>query len=184
MLNQRAVILLNHRMQTGECLDAVAPDEDIRVARCLDDAGVKCHDTNDATEEVRFHHLDAQFHASWTPKLPSVWLWPKLQYYHGIRGNQSKLEQISNTSTTFHLVQSKVRSRERDRGMRRYYAILHPELCGPDFAHQVREAATCDADKQASLRSEWMEIDIQGATKKNRGIHRYHNVSQQKSEKP
>lgn len=159
MLNQQAVALLNRRMQMGECPDAVASDEDIRVARCLDDAGVKCHDTNDLAEEVRFHHLDAQFHASWTPVRSSLWLWPKLQYFHGIRGNQSKLEQISNTSTTFHLDKSKVRSRERDRGIRRYHALLHPEVCGSSFADQVRAAAICDSEKQAELRRQWMTVD-------------------------
>ncbi|KAG7371862.1 hypothetical protein IV203_018004 [Nitzschia inconspicua] len=160
MLNQQAVLLLSRRILIGECPDAMASDEDIRVARCLDDAGVQCHDTNDAAEEVRFHHLDAQFHASWTPQRVSVWLWPKLQRFHGIRGNQSKLEQISNTSTTFHLVKSKVRSKERDRGMRRYHAILNPELCGSDFVDQVREAALCSAGRQAELQKEWAKTDI------------------------
>jgi glycoprotein-N-acetylgalactosamine 3-beta-galactosyltransferase len=163
MLNQRAVMLLNRRIHyLGECPDAVAPDEDIRLARCLDDAGVQCHDTNDAAEQVRFHHLDAQFHASWTPVRSALWLWPKLQYFHKIRGNQSKLEQISNTSTTFHLDKSKVRSRERDRGIRRYHAILHPNVCGSEFAQQVEEAATCDGHQQAELRKRWMTTDIQG----------------------
>jgi glycoprotein-N-acetylgalactosamine 3-beta-galactosyltransferase len=166
MLNQQAVMLLNRRIHMGECPVVVAPDEDIRLARCLDDAGVQCHDTNDASQQVRFHHLDAQFHASWTPVRSALWLWPKLQYFHGIQGNQSKLDQISNTSTTFHLDKSKVRSRERDRGIRRYHAILHPELCGSDFAQQVKEAATCNVDQQAELRKRWMATDIQGATKK------------------
>lgn len=168
MLNQPALSLLIRRMQLGECPDAVAPDEDIRIARCLDDAGIRCHDTNDAEhEEVRFHHLDAQFHASWTPARSSLWLWPKLQYFHNIRGNQSKLEQISTTSTTFHLDKSKVRSHEPDRGIRRYHAILHPEVvCGHGFADQVREAATCDAERQAELRREWSKVDIPGARKK------------------
>jgi glycoprotein-N-acetylgalactosamine 3-beta-galactosyltransferase len=156
MLNQQAVLLLNRRIHMGECPDAVASDEDIRVARCLDDAGVQCHDTNDEAEEVRFHHLDAQFHASWTPQRSALWLWPKLQYFHGIRGNQSKLEQISNTTTTFHLDRSKVRTRVHDRGIRRYHAILHPELCGSEFAEQVKVAATCNAEQQARLRQAWM----------------------------
>ena len=156
MLNQQAVLLLNRRIHMGECPDAMAPDEDIRVARCLDDAGVQCHDTNDEEQEMRFHHLDAQFHASWTPTRSSLWLWPKLQYFHGIRGNQSKLEQISNTSTTFHLDKSKVRTQERDRGIRRYHALLHPDVCGSDFAAQVDAAATCNAEKQSELRQAWL----------------------------
>ncbi|KAL3902895.1 MAG: hypothetical protein SGILL_010652 [Bacillariaceae sp.] len=160
MLNQPAVLLLNRRIHMGECPDALASDEDIRVARCLEDAGVKCHDTNDDAEEVRFHHLDAQFHASWTPQQSALWLWPKLQYFHGIRGNQSKLEQISNTTTTFHLDKSKVRTQERDRGIRRYHAILHPEVCDPDFAAMVEAAATCDADQQAVLRQAWLKKAI------------------------
>jgi glycoprotein-N-acetylgalactosamine 3-beta-galactosyltransferase len=159
MLNQQAVLLLNRRIHTGECPDAVASDEDIRVARCLDDAGVQCHDTNDEAEEVRFHHLDAQFHASWTPQRSALWLWPKLQYFHGIRGNQSKLQQISNTTTTFHLDRSKVRTRVHDRGIRRYHAILHPELCGSEFAEQVKVASTCNAEQQARLRQAWMVHD-------------------------
>ncbi|KAL3919156.1 MAG: hypothetical protein SGILL_003894 [Bacillariaceae sp.] len=162
MLNQQAVVLLNRRIHMGECPDAVAPDEDIRVARCLDDAGVRCHDTNDEAQEMRFHHLDAQFHASWTPARSSLWLWPKLQYFHGIRGNQSKLEQISNTTTSFHLDKSKVRSQERDRGIRRYHALLHPKVCGPDFAKQVESAATCNAAQQSELRQAWLaQNDIQ-----------------------
>jgi glycoprotein-N-acetylgalactosamine 3-beta-galactosyltransferase len=164
MLNRAAVFLLNRRIHMGECPDAVAPDEDIRVARCLDDAGVRCQDTNDESEQVRFHHLDAQFHASWTPNRPALWLWPKLQYFHGIRGNQSQLEQISNTSVTFHLDKSKMRSRERDRGMRRYHAILHPELCGPDFAARIESAATCASDERSVLRKKWEEVDVTAVT--------------------
>jgi hypothetical protein len=161
MLNRQAVLLLNRRIQNGDCPDAVASNEDIRVARCLDDAGVRCHDTNDLEGEVRFHHLDVQYHTSWTPKQSALWLWPKLQYFHGIRGNQSRLEQISNTTTTFHLDKSKVRTVERDRGIRRYYALLHPEeICGPDFLNQMKEAATCNDDDEyyQMIRQKWMEV--------------------------
>ena len=48
-------------MHMGECPDAMASDENIRVAWCLHDAGLKCQDTNDEAQEVRFHHHD---HAS------------------------------------------------------------------------------------------------------------------------
>lgn len=61
MLNRHGALIINRRMHMDECPDAMASDENIRVAWCLHDAGLKCQDTNDEAQEVRFHHLD---HAS------------------------------------------------------------------------------------------------------------------------
>jgi glycoprotein-N-acetylgalactosamine 3-beta-galactosyltransferase len=160
-LNRRAVHLLVRRFASGDCPAALASDEDVRVGRCLEDAGVPCQDTNDDATEVRYHHLDAQFHAAWVPTRPALWLWEKLDYFHHIRGNQSKLAQISNTSTSFHLDKGIVRSRALDRGIRRYHAILYDHVCGPDFADQVAQAATMMSDNKEErdkLHRQWQKL--------------------------
>jgi glycoprotein-N-acetylgalactosamine 3-beta-galactosyltransferase len=153
-LNRRALHLLVGRFESGECPSELAPDEDVRLSRCLEDAGVKCTDTNDDHEEVRYHHLDAQFHAAWVPTRNALWLWEKLQYFHGIRGNQTMLAQISNTSVSFHLDKSMIRSRARDRGLRRYHAILY-DKCGADFSNQVAQAATCSDEERNQQSALW-----------------------------
>lgn len=153
-LNRQAVHLLVNRFSTNQCPAAMASDEDVRLSRCLEDAGIKCQDTNDRAEEARYHHLDVQFHASWVPTRNSVWLWEKLQYFHNIRGNQSQLEQISNTSVSFHLDKGTIRSRAVDRGIRRYHAILY-DKCGSTFADQVRQAATCSKVEREELNQKW-----------------------------
>ena len=168
-LNRWALNLLVQRMLSGQCPAETAPDEDVRLGRCLEGAGVQCHDTNDefGVGEVRYHALDVQFHASWTPKRKSVWLWEPLQVMHGIRGNQSHLEQISNTSTTFHLDKSQVRSVMPDRGIRRYHAILY-QKCGPEFQKQVEKAATCTQEERGVLRKEWMKVPTQKNRKRKK----------------
>ena len=155
-LNRKALHLLVQRFESGECPAETASDEDVRLSRCLEDAGVKCADTNDEKEEVRYHHLDAQFHAAWVPTRKALWLWEKLQYFHGIRGNQTLLGQISKTSVSFHLDKSTVRSQAPDRGMRRYHAILYDQ-CGSDFADQVVRAATCSEDEQRRITALWKQ---------------------------
>jgi glycoprotein-N-acetylgalactosamine 3-beta-galactosyltransferase len=77
-LNRRAVHLLVRRFASGDCPAALASDEDVRADRCLEDSGIPCQDTNDDATEVRYHHLDAQFHAAWVPARPALWLWEKL----------------------------------------------------------------------------------------------------------
>lgn len=154
-LNRRALHLVVQRFANGECPAETASDEDVRISRCLEDVGVKCADTNDAAQEARYHHLDAQFHAAWVPTRNSVWLWEKLQYFHNIRGNQTKLAQISNTSVSFHLDKTIVRSTARDRGLRRYHAILYDQQCGPEFAAQVAKAATCSNKEREELTAQW-----------------------------
>lgn len=156
-LNGPALHHLIQRFTSGECPEEIASDEDVRVSRCLEDIGVKCQDTNDEVEEVRYHHLDVQYHAAWIPKRKGLWNWEKLQFFHNIRGNQTKLAQISKTSTTFHLDKSTIRSTSRDRGMRRYHAILW-DLCGQDFAEKVERAAKCGSEEMKRLRAKFEEI--------------------------
>jgi glycoprotein-N-acetylgalactosamine 3-beta-galactosyltransferase len=156
-LNRRALHLAVQRFAGGECPAESASDEDVRMSRCLEDVGVKCADTNDNAQEARYHHLDAQFHAAWVPTRNSVWLWEKLQYFHNIRGNQTKLAQISNTSVSFHLDKTIVRSLARDRGIRRYHAILY-DKCGADFANQVSNAATCSKEERDEMNTKWKRV--------------------------
>ena len=156
-LNRRAVQLLVEQLFPTEpaCFAAMASDEDVRMARCLQDGlGIQCSDTNDADGEVRYHHLDIHFHSAWVPTRPSLWHWEKLQYFHNISGSQKQLAQISNTSISFHLDKSTVRSLSPDRGIRRYHAILYG-LCGSDFDHQVQWAATCNTEQRLQLRRQW-----------------------------
>lgn len=156
-LNRKAVNAAVQRFSNGECPAATAPDEDVRLSRCLEDMGVKCEDTNDEEEEVRYHHLDAQFHAGWVPKRHALWLWEKLQYFHNIRGNQTKLAQISNTSVSFHLDKKMVRSKSRDRGIRRYHVILN-DKCDTAFAEGVADAASCGKEQRDQLNMAWKAI--------------------------
>ncbi len=156
-LNRRALHLLVQRFSSGDCPPEMASDEDVRLSRCLEDVGVKCEDTNDQAQEARYHHLDAQFHAAWVPTRNSVWLWEKLQYFHNIRGNQTQLEQISNTSVSFHLDKTIVRSRARDRGIRRYHAILY-DKCGREFAEKVKNAATCPKKERDEIQAKWNRV--------------------------
>lgn len=156
-LSRPAVQLLVQRFTNGECPKALASDEDVRVGRCLEDAGVKCQDTNDESEEVRYHHLDVHYHASWVPTRHALWSWEKLQFFHNIRGNQTQLGQISRTSTTFHLDKTTVRSLSRDRGIRRYHAILW-DLCGEEFASKVERAAKLSAEERKELKKEFEKV--------------------------
>lgn len=157
-LSRPAVQLLVQRFTNGECPKASASDEDVRVGRCLEDVGVKCMDTNDELDEVRYHHLDVHYHASWVPTRRALWNWEKLHFFHGIRGNQTKLGQISRTSTTFHLDRTTVRSLSRDRGIRRYHAILW-DLCGSEFSSKVEKAATLTtAQERKELKQEFERV--------------------------
>lgn len=156
-LNRRALHLVVQRFANGDCPAEIAPDEDVRISRCFEDVGVKCADTNDDAEEARYHHLDAQFHAAYVPTRNSPWLWQKLQYFHNIRGNQTKLAQISNTSVSFHMDKTIVRSKARDRGIRRYHAILY-DKCGAEFAEQVSKAAMCSKDEREEMNNQWKRV--------------------------
>ena len=157
-LNRKALSALVQQILRGEWgFPTKASDEDMRVGRCLEDMGVKCHDTNDDALEMRYHHLDAQFHASWKPGKRHVLNWESLQYLHNIRGNQSMLAQISNTSTTFHLAKGMVRSTARDRGIRRYHAILY-QLCGASFQRQVEISANFTWEQREFLIEKWKQV--------------------------
>jgi hypothetical protein len=183
-LNAPALPYLVQRFTTGECPKAKASDEDVRVSRCLEDIGVKCQDTNDEVEEVRYHHLDVQYHVAWIPKrkgefhdisrqpqspqrfltrIPylivfvALWNWEKLQFFHKIQGNQTQLAQISKTSTTFHLDKSTIRSFSRDRSMRRYHAIVR-DLCDREFVEKLERAAKFGLEEMKQLRAKFEEI--------------------------
>ena len=71
------------------------------------------------------------------------------------------LAQISNTSTTFHLAKGMVRSTARDRGIRRYHAILY-QLCGASFQRQVEISANFTWDPQDEqrkfLKEKWKQV--------------------------
>ena len=95
-------------MHMGECPDAMASDENIRVAWCLHDAGLKCQDTNDEAQEVRFHHLD---HASQVAALS----WNS--------GQSKQVRANLQCGEEFHMDKTKVWTRKQDRGIRRYHAI-------------------------------------------------------------
>lgn len=144
-LNRRAVRMLVHQMfKTNNCpaspYGTIASDEDIRIGRCLEGVNIFCEDTNDHRHEIRYHHLDVQFHASWTSNRYSLWSWEKLYYFHNILTNQSKLGQISQTSISFHLDKGTIRSINYDHGIRRYHAILYQQ-CGMPFQQQMEKVA-------------------------------------------
>jgi glycoprotein-N-acetylgalactosamine 3-beta-galactosyltransferase len=155
-LNAIAVKLLVQQLfQHPQCPPAVASEEDVRMAQCFQILGIQCRDTNDHDrQEVRYHHLDVHFHAAYIPSRLALWHWETLQHFHNITANQKQLAQISTTSISFHLDKGTVRSREQDRGLRRYHAILYG-LCGTDFDEQVRKAGTCTASERLQLRTQW-----------------------------
>jgi glycoprotein-N-acetylgalactosamine 3-beta-galactosyltransferase len=159
-LNAIAVkVLVQQLLVHPQCPPAVASNEDVRIAHCFQIVGIQCRDTNDQQQgqqqgEVRYHHLDVHFHAAYIPSRLALWHWETLQQFHNITSNQKQLAQISTTSISFHLDKGTVRSRERDRGIRRYHAILYG-LCGTDFDEQVRRAGTCTAAERLLLRTQW-----------------------------
>lgn len=101
------------------------PDEDRAIGRCLRLKVAKCHHNVDDLNETRYHHYDAQFHATWTRGHKSNWNWRELWQHNKIITFKEKLESISSTSVSFHLVQ---KSEFRDQGLRRYHALLY-RLC-------------------------------------------------------
>ena len=154
-------LLVGRLFHHDDCAPVIASNEDIRIGKCFDIAGIKCMDTNDKStpyHEMRYHHLDVHYHAAWIPTRNALWHWEKLQYFHNITGNQQQLHQISNTSISFHLDKSTIRSKSRDRGIRRYHAILY-KLCGDDdFQHLVQYAATCTKEQRLELRKEYEKV--------------------------
>jgi len=157
-LNRRAVHALYRHIQAGHCPSkSPASDEDIRVGKCLGNAGIRCLDTNDDIVQVRYHSLDAQYHASWTPEKRALWHWEKLYYLHGIVANQSRLDQISSQSVSFHLDKGTVRSAAADRGIRRYHAILY-RMCGAAFQEQVVERSA--GATSVELYRKWKETPV------------------------
>jgi glycoprotein-N-acetylgalactosamine 3-beta-galactosyltransferase len=101
-------------------------DEDRLVGTCLRLKVAKCKHNMDENNETRYHHYDAQFHARWDRRRPVNWDWRSLLKWHNIIAYKERLEGISETSTTFHLISDSV---YRDRGLRRYHALLYG-LCG------------------------------------------------------
>jgi hypothetical protein len=150
-------LLVQGLFSHDDCAPDLASDEDVRIAQCFDIIGLKCRDTNDIAGEVRYHHLDVHFHSAWVPSRPALWHWEKLEYFHNITGSQKQLAQISNTSVSFHLDKSTIRSLSRDRGIRRYHAILYG-LCGADFQERVRQAATCTTNERLAMRKRYEQI--------------------------
>ena len=57
-----------------------------------------------------------------------------------------------------------MRSFARDRGIRRYHAILY-ELCGAEFQKKVERAATCGKEEQLILRKKWEQVPKGGNAK-------------------
>ena len=150
-------LLVSRLFHHEDCSPAIASNEDIRIGKCFDIIGIKCMDTNDHTSpefKVRYHHLDVHYHAAWIPTRSSLWHWEKLHYFHNITGNQTQLHQISNTSVSFHLDKGTVRSTSKDRGLRRYHAILY-NTCGTQFQQAVEKAATCTKEERLVLRQQW-----------------------------
>jgi glycoprotein-N-acetylgalactosamine 3-beta-galactosyltransferase len=96
--------------------------EDVIISNCFETAGISCMDTNDETNESRYHQGSADFHATWNHERPSVWRADTLEKVHGIVSKEG-LGQISETSVSFHLKGK--RKGVQDRGIRRYHAILH-----------------------------------------------------------
>jgi len=116
------------RMLVEELFDTCRPHfkasyEDRLISMCFRSRGISCMDTNDRPmQETRYHQSNAEYHATWTHDVPSVWRAKGLLEQHGIKSKE-KMGQISSTSVSFHL---KGRARGiRDRGIRRYYAILN-----------------------------------------------------------
>jgi len=100
-------------------------DEDRVMGVCLRKNRVHCHHDVDELDEARYHHYDAQFHAVWTKNSSSNWNWRQLWKHQRMIVYKEKIEGISATSVTFHLVG---KSQFRDQGLRRYHALLY-KLC-------------------------------------------------------
>jgi len=102
-----------------------ASDEDRIISHCFQSIGLSCMDTNDDDDEARYHQANAEFHATWTHDTPHVWRAKELLESHNIVSKEM-MGQISGTSVSFHL-KGKARG-VRDRGIRRYHAILN-DMC-------------------------------------------------------
>ena len=123
-LNQATV-----RMMVGEIFGAAhcfpnghRSDEDRSMGKCLRPRLIKCLHNMDELGEARYHHYDAEFHATWKRGRKSNWNWQELEQHANLVPFKDKLESISSTSVSFHLVGQ---SLFRDQGVRRYYALLY-----------------------------------------------------------
>lgn len=105
--------------------DATRSDEDRAIGACLRKIVIPkgCHHNVDEINQTRYHHYDAQFHATWKRGMGENWNWRELMKYHDINAFEEELNSISKTSTTFHLVEPD--NDFPDKGLRRYHALLH-----------------------------------------------------------
>lgn len=103
-------------------------DEDRLMGTCLRLKVAKCTHRLDDKNETLYHHYDAQFHARWDRRMGANWDWRHLLKWHNIIAYQQGLEGVAETTTTFHLISDSV---YRDRGLRRYHALLYG-LCGEE----------------------------------------------------
>jgi hypothetical protein len=97
------------------------------VSDCLRSL-VNCVHSVDDKDETRYHPFHAHFHAWW--RFPNAANWyPEDLLRQGITATmKGRLESISETSVSFHLVKTSIHEAPEtnfsDRGMRRYHAIL------------------------------------------------------------
>ena len=130
--------LIEEDFNRKRCLpNGTRSDEDRTIGGCLRASIAWCHHNMDERNETRYHHFDVQFHAMWVQVHVSNWNWRELWKFHGIDEGKEKLEGISSTSVSFHLVGD---SDFRDRGLRRYHALLY-NLC-PGNASKLFVKAT------------------------------------------
>jgi glycoprotein-N-acetylgalactosamine 3-beta-galactosyltransferase len=138
-MNSAALRLLSLSLTEFQSnLTASAEDRLIGLLFSRSFHNVQCRNTNDHYNEVRYHHLDINFHASLVPGRSVPWNWRALEQLHNISTFQRGLQQISNTSISFHLSAAMIDSASPDRGMRRYHALLFG-ACGPTVDQQMQD---------------------------------------------
>lgn len=129
-LNRAALrVLVEERFDMPECKpNDIRSDEDVIVSDCLRSV-VNCTHSVDEKDESRYHPYNVDFHASW--RFPDAANWyPADLLLQGITATiKGRLESISETTVSFHLVkpanlENTPVTNARDRGMRRYHAML------------------------------------------------------------
>ena len=121
-------VLVEERFDMPECKpNDIRADEDVMVSDCLRSL-VNCVHSVDDKDETRYHPYHAHFHAWW--RFPNAANWyPEDLLRQGITATmKGRLESISATTVSFHLVKTSIHEAPEtnfsDRGMRRYHAIL------------------------------------------------------------